>query len=158
MNAARKRERERSHCQMLMTCFLQCEWDEDWVGAGGEEGGVHSSERSWIFWGTSWKEKSEKKSHVPAERIQESYLFQHQFLLRTKIASWRVFRLLEQGSKSLGCPVQTTTDCSQAEGLWCIARTLRWHFSSAVQIPRSCKAGNCGVGFPSFCHIDSFVT
>lgn len=60
MNAARKRERERSHCQMLMTCFLQCEWDEDWVGAGGEEGGVHSSKRSWIFRGTSWKEKSEK--------------------------------------------------------------------------------------------------
>jgi len=31
--------------------------------------------------------KKVKKSHVPAERIQESYLFQDQLLLRTKIAS-----------------------------------------------------------------------
>lgn len=33
------------------------------------------------------RKRVKKKSHVPAERIQESYLFQHQFLLRTKIAS-----------------------------------------------------------------------
>jgi len=59
--------------------------------------------------------KKVKKSHVPAERIQESYLFQDQLLLRTKIASWRLFRLLEQGSKSLGYPVQSQTDCSSAE-------------------------------------------
>ena len=42
MNAAV--ERKRSRCQTLMTYSLQCEWDEDEVGARRrrEAGGVHS--------------------------------------------------------------------------------------------------------------------
>lgn len=80
-----------------------------------------------------------KKSYVPAERIQEGYLCQDQFLFRTEIASWRVFRLWNRdlnpwavlSKRGLIAPMQNR---------WCIARPLCWHFSSAVRRLRACKA------------------
>ena len=149
-------ERERSHSQMLMTCSLQCEWAEDWVGARGRREACTALSIAEIL-GAQVERKKVKKSHVPAERIQESYLFQDWFLLRTKPASWRVFRLLKQGSKSLGYPDQGRTNCSSAEVVVMYSQATTLAFLICCTKTQVMQSSECGAGFSSFCHIDSFV-
>lgn len=150
-------EREKSHCQILMTYSLQCEWAKDWVGARERREACTALSIA-EFLEAQVKRKKVKKSHVPAERIKESYLFQDQFLLRTKTASWRVFGLLKQGSKSLGYPVQSRTDCSSAEVVVMYSQATTLAFLICCTKTQVMQISERGAGFSSFCHIDSFVT
>lgn len=141
-------ERERSPCQMLMTCSLQCEWEEDWLGAWGRrEAWTALSRDEFLEAQVEGKKKEKEKSLIPTERIQESYLFQDQFLLRTKIVSWRVSGHQNGDQNPWAVLYKAGLIAPAQEWLWCIARPLYWHFSSVVQRLRSCKAVSVELDF-----------